>query len=168
MSFSVSFSMDVPSGAVVSASESWEPDYDYDILVMVACAALADAGGGRFHLGGFGSADWPVDVSYDMSTFMEQFPLLLAGVRERHEVEVDLYAQGVERTLTFRPDGDLVVIRCCSRTDWVPDPECESIHRNELVAMLTKLAEDFAGGLKAIDSELSGITPFDRWLMGEV
>jgi hypothetical protein len=34
--------------------------------------------------------------------------------------------------------------------------------------MLSKLAEDFAGGLKAINSELSEVAPFDRWLEGEV
>ncbi|MFC8176790.1 hypothetical protein [Streptomyces sp. NPDC057325] len=168
MSFSVSFNPAVPSDAVAPASASLEPGDDYETLVMEACSALSDAGGSRFHIGGFGSDDWPLDVAYDLSAFMEQLPSLLVGVRNRCEVEVDLYSQGIERTLAFRPSGDLVVIHCDSRTSWVPSPERESIARSELVAMLSKLAEDFARGLKAINSELSEVAPFERWLEGEV
>ncbi|MBT0768595.1 hypothetical protein KIH74_06635 [Kineosporia sp. J2-2] len=82
--------------------------------------------------------------------------------------EVDLYAQGIERTLIFRPSGDLVMIHCESRTDWVPDPERESVAQSELVAMLSKLAGDFARGLKAIGSEPSEAARIERWLKGEV
>ncbi|MFF2432187.1 hypothetical protein [Streptomyces mirabilis] len=167
MGFSVSFNPAVPSGAVTLASAGLEPGDDYETLVMEACSALSDAGGSTFHIGGFGSDEWPLDVSYDLSAFMEQLPLLLAGVRDRREVEVDLYSQGIERTLTFRPSGELVMIHCNSRANWVPNPERESIAQSELVAMLSKLAEDFARGLKAINSELSEIAPFERWLKGE-
>ncbi|MCK7621694.1 hypothetical protein MUU72_00860 [Streptomyces sp. RS10V-4] len=168
MSFSVSFNPAVPTGAVAVASAGLEPGDDYETLVMEACSVLSDAGGSTFHIGGFGSDEWPLDVAYDLSAFMEQLPSLLVGVRDRREVEVDLYSQGIERTLTFRPSGDLVVIHCDSRTKWVPSPERESVARSELVAMLSKLAEDFARGLKAINSELSEVAPFERWLEGEV
>ncbi|MCF6524833.1 hypothetical protein [Streptomyces sp. JJ36] len=168
MSFSVSFHPAVPSGAVSPASARLDPDDDYETLVMEACSALSDAGGSRFHIGGFGSDEWPLDVAYDLSAFMEQLPSLLVGVRDRREVEVDLYSQGIERTLTFRSSGDLVAIHCDSRTNWVPNPDHESIARSELVAMLSALAEDFARGLKAINSELSEVAPFERWLEGEV
>ncbi|MFG2112297.1 hypothetical protein ACGFRB_06615 [Streptomyces sp. NPDC048718] len=167
MGFSVSFDPAVSSGAMAPAVASLEPGDDDETLVMEACGALSDAGGSTFHMGGFGSGEWPVDVAYDLSVFMEQLPTLLAGMRNRREVEVDLYSQGIERTLTFRPSGDLVVIHCESRTNWVPSPEREIIARSELVAMLTKLAVDFAGGLKAIGSELSEVAPFERWLEGE-
>ncbi|MEI8411514.1 MULTISPECIES: hypothetical protein [unclassified Kribbella] len=168
MSFSVSFDPAVPSGTLASASAGLEPGDDFETLVMEACSALSDAGGSTFHIGGFGSEEWPLDVAYDLSAFMEQFPPLLAGVRERREVEVDLYSQGIERTLIFRPIGDLVMIHCESRTNWVPRPERETITQSELVAMLSKLAEDFAGGLKMINSELSKVAPFKRWLEGDV
>jgi hypothetical protein len=168
MSFSVSFNPAVPSRAVAPVSASLEVGDGYEILVMEACSALSDAGGSRFHIGGFGSDEWPLDVAYDLSAFMEQFPSLLAGVRDRREVEVDLYSQGIERTLTFCQSGDLVIIHCDSRTHWVPNPERETIAQSELLAMLSKLAEEFARGLKAINSELSEVAPFDRWLEGEV
>ncbi|MCY0947663.1 hypothetical protein [Streptomyces antarcticus] len=168
MSFSVSFHLALPSDAPSTAPVSSELDADYNTLVIEACSALSDAGGGSFHIGGFGSDAWPLDVAYDLSAFMEQLPSLLAGVRERREVEVDLYSQGIERTLTFRPVENRVVIQCESRTNWVPSPEFESLAQGELVAMLSKMAEEFAGGLKAISSELSGVAPFACWLGGEV
>lgn len=168
MGFSVSFNPAVPSGAVSPASAGVEPGDYYETLVMEACSVLSDAGGSTFHLGGFGSDEWPLDVTYDLSAFMEQIPSLLVGVRDRHEVEMDLYSQGIDRTLTFRPSGDLVMIHCESRTNWVPNPERERIAQSELVAMLSKLAEDFARGLKAINSKISEVAPFERWLEGDV
>ncbi|MFI6939413.1 hypothetical protein ACIBI4_09090 [Streptomyces sp. NPDC050418] len=168
MGFSVSFNPAMPSGAVPPASAGLEPGDDYETLVMKACSVVSDAGGGTFHLGGFGSDVWPLDVAYDLSAFMEQFPSLLAGVRDRREVEVDLYSQGVERALTFRPSGDLVIIHCDSRTNWVPNPERETITQSSLVAMLVKLAENFARGMKLANSEILEVPPFDRWLEGDV
>lgn len=167
MSFSVSFNPAVQSRAAAPGLASLEPGDDYETLVMEACTALFDAGGSRFHIGGFGNDEWPLDIGYDLSAFMEQFPSLIAGVRERREVEVDIYSQGIERTLTFRPSEDLVMIHCESRTNWVPNPEFESIAQSELVAMLSKLAQNFARVLKAINSELSGVAPFSCWLVGE-
>jgi hypothetical protein len=167
MSFSVSFHPATPSDTKGSAPVSHELGDDYDSLVMEACSALSEAGGGSFHIGGFGSDEWPFDVAYDLSALMEQLPSLLTGVREHREVEVDLYSQGIERTLTFRPVGNRVMIHCESRTDWIPSPKFESLTQSELVAMLSKLAEDFARGLKAINSELAGVAPFARWLEGK-
>lgn len=171
MGFSVSFAPATPSAGAVAPAPARQspgpgPDDDYETLVMEACEALSDAGGSTFHISGFGTDEWLFDIAYDMSTFMEQLPPLLAGVRERREVVVDLYSQGVERTLTCRPVGNLTVIRCESRTNWIPDPECESLEHGELVAMLSKLAHDFARGLKAINSELLEVDPFARWLKG--
>ncbi len=167
MSFSVSFHPATPSAATGAAPVGNELDDDYDTLIMEACSVLSDAGGSSFHIGGFGSDEWPLDVAYDLSAFIEQLPLLLAGVRERREVEVDMYSQGIERTLTFRSVENRVMIHCESRTEWVPSPEFESLAQGELVSMLSKLAQDFARGLKAINSELLDVAPFPRWLAGE-
>jgi hypothetical protein len=163
MSFSVSFRPPAPRGAPVDDPVSPEPDEEYETLVMEACEVLAEAGDGNFHMGGFGTPEWPVDVAYDLSTFMEQLPDLLAGVRACREVEVDLYSQGLERTLTFRPEAGGVIIHCASRTQWVPDPECERLSQGELLAMLTALAADFADGLVAVRSGLAGAAPFREW-----
>ncbi|MEU8867597.1 MULTISPECIES: hypothetical protein [Streptomyces phaeochromogenes group] len=90
MRFSASFDQAVPSGAVAPASESLEHGGDYENLVMEACSALSDAGDSAFHIGGFGSDEWPLDVEYGLAAFMEQLPSPLVGVRECREVEVDL------------------------------------------------------------------------------
>ena len=168
MSFSVSFNRIEQSGVESPVSVNLGPGADYETLVMEACGVLADAGGARFHVGGFGCDEWPLDIGYDLSAFMEQFPSLLGGVREFREVEVELYSQGIERTLIFRPGGDFVNIYCESRTSWTPDPKRERIAQSELVAMLSKLAKDFAQGLREANSDLSTAAPFDRWLEGEV
>lgn len=163
MSFSVSFRPPVPRGAPASDPVPSEPDEEYETLVMEACEALAEAEGGSFHMSGFGTPEWPLDVAYDLSAFMEQFPDLLAGLKAHREVEVDLYSQGIERTLTFRPEGEAVGIHCASRTQWVPDPEWERLPQGELMAMLTTLAADFADGLAAVHSGLAGVAPFHEW-----
>jgi hypothetical protein len=168
MSFSVSFRPPPPSESSREAGNFEEKPAYYDTLVIEACAALAEATGSSFHVGGFGDEYWPLDVAYDMSAFIEQLPELLAGLRAGQIVEVDLYPQGLERTLTFRPASDgLVMIHCHSRTDWVPDPEVEIALRDELIAMFLRLAQDFATGLRAINSGLAGVEPFTRWLSGQ-
>lgn len=116
-----------------------------------------------FHIGGFGRSDWGLDVEYDMSAFVEQLPELLAGVRERRLVEVDLYPPGVERTLEFDPTGDSVDIRCLSRTDWTPDPVVETIEFAELEQMLVDTAVNIANALTASGSTISRLAPFSDW-----
>lgn len=90
-----SFTFLAPSGSIAPplASEPLEDDHDYDYLVMQACRILSDAGC-RFHIAGFGSADWGFDVSYDMATFIEQVPDLIAGLESNGVGEVDSIRKG--------------------------------------------------------------------------
>ncbi|KPM54006.1 hypothetical protein ACG83_18300 [Frankia sp. R43] len=104
-----------------------------------------------------------MDVAYDLSVFMEQLPELLAGVRLRRRTEIDLYSQGLERTLEFIPGGDLVEIHCLSRTDWIPNPSVEEVGTPALEAMLTGLAAEFAASLTVIGSHLAWMKPFSNW-----
>lgn len=147
--------MAVVTDAGIADSVSFERSDEYETLIIEACGALAEVDGSRFHVSGFGSGEWSLDVAYDLSAFMEQLPSLLAGVRGRREVEVDLYSQGVERSLTFSPKADSIFIRCESRTDWVPNPKFETIGRDDLLAMLSALASDFLEGIKLISPELA-------------
>jgi hypothetical protein len=167
MTFSMSFSPPLAAVAELSSGETDGLD-DYFVLAMTACQQLADAEGAAFRIGGFGHESWPVDVAYDMSTVVEKLPIILAGVRDRREVELDMYSQGIERKLIFKPAGDFVVVDCLSRTSWIPDPSSEKISREVLVAMLSKFAVDVAVGLKAINSELVEFAPFADWSKGRV
>jgi hypothetical protein len=142
-----------------------EVEDDFEGLVMAACGTLGDTDC-RFHMQGFGSLEWPVDVAYDLSVFMEQLPDLIARIRMQSHADLDMYSQGIERTLEFTPKGDLVEIRCLSRSDWVPKPSIESMSRKELEEMLSRLAMDFATSLVAIGSPIAQVQPFSSWASG--
>jgi hypothetical protein len=135
----------------------------YESLVMLACEQLHETDC-RFHMSGFGDPDWRVDVWYDLSVVVEQLPDLLDGIRARRRAEVDIYSQGVERMLTFRPVGAGWEIRCLSRTDWVPEPAVEIVGTTRLAGMFSRLAADFAGSLDVIGSPVARVAPFAGWL----
>lgn len=162
MTLSVSFVWTPSSQHADTLSLEIERDAGYEYLVIEACNIL-DETDCSFHIGGFGRSDWGLDVGYDMSAFVEQLPDLLAGVRERRFVEVDLYPPGVERTLEFHPDGNAVNVRCLSRTHWIPDPVVETIGLAELEQMLVDVACNFAKALTASGSAIARIAPFDDW-----
>jgi hypothetical protein len=140
---------------------------DYWYLAVRACGVLAETDAG-FRIGGFGTEDWAFDVGYDMSAFVEGLSGLIDALRAGNETEIDLYPQGVERTLTFSPVGDQVRIRCVSRTSWVPRPDVEECELDELLAMCVRLAHDFAAALPDVAPTIAGLAPFDRWSRGEV
>jgi hypothetical protein len=65
-----------PIGDVITG----EPE-DYSTSVMRACEDLSAGTTCRFVLGGFGKADWALDLGYDLSTFVEELPDLASAVR---------------------------------------------------------------------------------------
>ncbi|MFB6568953.1 hypothetical protein [Streptomyces noursei] len=167
MSFSISLKCRPTSHSAGTSLEHQDASVEYENLVMEACDVLADTDC-DFHVAGFGSSEWALDVSYDLSAFMEQFPELLAGVRSRRYVEVDLYSQGVERVIQFHPEGDMVKIRCESRTNWTPDPDVEFTTQRNLDRMLSRLAVDFASALRDSGSPIARVAPFVDWQSGRV
>ncbi|MFI9400748.1 hypothetical protein [Nocardia sp. NPDC052316] len=155
MGFHVAFVPTAPPDAGSAIQLEIEPRSGYREFIMTGCYMMEEAGVGVFQIGGFGQEEWQHDVGYELSAFMEQLPALMVSLRENHTGKVDMYPQGVERTLTFRPIGEHVEIQCASRTDWVPHPEFETMTRNELESMLTELAQNFFIGLKATSPELA-------------
>lgn len=103
-----------------------------------------------------------------MSAFMEELPCLIDALRLGDETEIDLYPQGVERALTFRPAGDQVRVMCASRTSWVPRPAAEVCHADDLLSMCVQLARAFATALDSVAPTIAHLAPFDRWQRGEV
>lgn len=135
-----------------------EDESDYEYLTVYACSLLAETDC-KFLIGGFGQDDWSFDISYDMSSFVEELPNLLKGLRERREVVIYLYSQGVERILTFTPHDEIVKIRCVSQTDWVPSPSEENVSRGELLRMAQALARDFRESLNDIAPTVARMEP---------
>ena len=122
---------------------------DHASVVMDACELLA-ATNTEFRMSGFGNNHWPVDVSYDLSTFMEALPAALAALTAGEAAEIDMYGQGIERTLAFARNGDEVTISCQSRTSWRPSPGTETMPYADLLTMLQQVAREFDAALAAL------------------
>ncbi|WP_159046224.1 hypothetical protein [Streptomyces sp. MMG1121] len=139
----------MPFRTTVSAPTSGTPvthdldlSEDYESLVMDACDLLGETDC-RFHVAGFGQDPWPVNVSYDLSSVIEQLPRARASLRRRDRAQIDFYGQGIERVITFAPAGDRITLTCTSRTGWIPDPATETARRSDIEHMLATLARDF-------------------------
>ncbi|MER7443750.1 hypothetical protein [Micromonospora avicenniae] len=151
-------------------ADVWKPSLerlDYEVLVMECCLLLSETDA-RFRVGGFGQGDWHLDVAYDLSVAIEQLPPLLTAVRAGVEAELDFYSQGIERGLDFSRSGQDVIIKCHSRTPWVPNPATEVVSFRVLDAMLVRLAHDFAASLESMNHAFSSVPPFRDWLVGRV
>ncbi|WP_148046363.1 hypothetical protein [Halostreptopolyspora alba] len=166
-----SVSLTVPTPADLSDSEAelraeFEYGDDYEQRVMLACDLLAETDC-DFRVRGFGVC-WPVDVGYDLSTFLEGLPELLADLRSGREGVCDFYAQGTERVLRFFPEGAWVRITCESRTAWAPDAGTERVGRGELERMLVETAVAFGRSVGNMGLSMAGEEPFASWRWGRV
>ncbi|KOY50133.1 hypothetical protein [Streptomyces sp. XY332] len=155
--------------ALTSPSAELPPDLvevelsdDYESLTMDACQLLAETDA-RFVVSGFGQEEWPVNISYDLSSVIEQLPEAIENLQSGRSAEIDLYGQGIERRLTFVPAGDTTEIRCVSGTAWRPEPDTEVLSRTAALELLTGLAGDFGAALRRAAPELATRTPFAQW-----
>ncbi|MEN8650054.1 hypothetical protein ABCR94_05265 [Streptomyces sp. 21So2-11] len=146
----------------IKSTPDIDPSSDYDSLVMDLCELLSTSDC-QFAVGGFGQDCWPVDVSYDLSTVIEQLPDVIDSLRGGGDAEIDFYGQGVERRVSFLPLGDLIAIHCSSGTAWTPTPDSETATMEEVTLLLSGLAHDFKVALELAHPNLSGITPFAAW-----
>jgi len=149
--------------SAVEATAEGPPDLGFESVVMDLCSVLAETNC-AFSIAGFGQAEWPVDVRYDLSTLVEQLPELLSNIRVRRSAEIDLYGQGIERTLRFDVEGDRIVATCVSRTGWTPSPAKEELDYSELLEMLDSVAFEFAKFLRLVWPQCAGMVPFVDWL----
>ncbi|MGP3973162.1 hypothetical protein ACTWQF_03825 [Streptomyces sp. 8N114] len=142
------------------------PDFDlstdYESLVMDSCELLSQTNC-KFEISGFGQDSWPVDVSYDLSSVIEQLPAALTALQKDVEAVIDLYGQGIERALTFTPGGETVTIRCSSRSRWQPDPSEEQAVRQDVHRLFTNLAREFKAALESACPIVAETPPFADW-----
>ena len=139
---------------------------DYVTEVVNLCDVLGETDA-QFRVSGFGLANWPVDVSYDLSAVMEQLPAVIRALIAGARTELDFYSQGIERTLEFQPSGEVCRIRCESRTSWIPDPAEIEMKTNDLIAMLQELARAFGESVAVAAPSLTNMSPFNAWRTGE-
>ncbi|MFF4230986.1 hypothetical protein [Streptomyces sp. NPDC001820] len=135
---------------------------DYESLVMDVCQLLSETDC-HFTVSGFGQEGWPVNVSYDLSSVIEQLPTAIANLQRGLDAEIDLYGQGIERRLDFTLSGNLVEIRCTSSTKWSADPSLEVLPHEEALSLLTGLAREFGIAVQRALPDLAAKTPFAKW-----
>jgi hypothetical protein len=158
-----SFNIVLVAPSTATSAAEGPSDLDFQSVVMELCSRLAETDC-VFRMSGFGQARWPVDIRYDLSTLVEQLPDLLGGLRANASAEVDLYGQGIERTLSFVVTGDRVTITCASRTGWIPNPDVEEIDRSTLLVMVESVASEFAEFMRMMWPQCARTAPFVDWL----
>lgn len=146
-------------------SDEVEAD-DYVSQVMDLCEILGQTDC-EFHVGGFGSPNRHLDVSYDLSVVMEQLPRPIRSLMLGVDAELDFYSQGIERTLEFVPAGEICRIRCVPRTSWRPSPSEIDMKTQEVIAMCQELAKRFGAAVAIAAPGLAQLSPFDAWRAGD-
>ena len=151
-----------PRAARELSPRLYDPDED-DVrsIVMDVCDVLDWSA--EFLIAGFGQARWPVDVRTDLAVFLEQLPDAVQALRARERAVIDLYEQGIERTLEFVPQGDRCAVRCVSRTDWAPDPAVEEMEIKALEDMLLAVRTEFLNALGQLAPSLAAHPWIVEW-----
>ncbi|MEM9966045.1 MAG: hypothetical protein AAGC58_11935 [Asticcacaulis sp.] len=138
---------------------------DYRSLLVYICDALD--GHIEFRVSGFGEADWPVTVSTDLPVFLEEVPNALMRAKRGDSFEIDFYEQGIQRKLTFQPQGSMFLIACYSGTEWVPCPDTLEIDQNYTSMMIEHSLMCFLEILKKVSPEVFHHPWLVAWRCGE-
>lgn len=142
---------------------------DIRSLLSDACEILEESQALAFHVEGFGQSDWPVDVSIDLLTIIEQLPALFSWLdsEDAGEFQLDFYEQGMERSLIFKRMNTDVQVTCISGTKWPPVPEDEGIGLPHLDYMFGELVRTFVRSVKRICPDVAGHEWFQAWCRQE-
>jgi len=133
-------------------------------MLLHACDVLEELGCLHFQVSGFGQDSWPVDISYDLATVLEQLPLAREQLLQKSgNFSINFFEQGIERELKFSWGGDLVTIECLSRTNWVPNPKNEFISLSEVRKMFNKLHDDFCETCRDVLPRLSKLSYYKEF-----
>ncbi|WP_154685996.1 hypothetical protein [Streptomyces himastatinicus] len=151
-----------PPSNSVRLTPDFELDEDYESLVMDVCQLLSQTDC-RFHVSGFGQDSWPVDISYDLSSAIEQLPEALESLQRGLPAKIDFYGQGIERLVTFTPGRKSVIIKCTSNTAWAPDPDTEEVSLGKVEGMLVAFARDFKISLERACPDVAALDFFAGW-----
>jgi hypothetical protein len=115
---------------------------DIRSILMDVCQSVERRG--KFQISGFGQDVWPVNIGTDLAIFMEQLPIVIRSIASNLPAEIDLYEQGVERTISFSPTANNTYLASCtSHTNWQPNPEIEQVDRDSLQQMLLTVRNEF-------------------------
>lgn len=149
--------------------EPFDPEVDDSPIGVInnICEYLEDQDACSFVVQGFGQEIWPTDIDTDFAVFLSQIPAALLAIDERKKFSIDFYEQGLERFLSFFPNGDRWEVECKVTYDnWIPAPSKIMVDNDDLKRMLEKALNDFLTLVKPIRYDPVWKKLFDEWLSG--
>jgi hypothetical protein len=160
----MTFHLDLRIENLVRQGTPEEPDWDLDLVALHTCEVLEETGA-VFVVSGFGDPQWPVDVQFDLASVVPQLPQVISDLAAERQTEINLYEQGVQRTVEMTPQGaSSVLLRCKSFGDWNPLSADETMTLGDLQEMVGGLAVKFAGAVAEIYPDLATVPPLPQWL----
>ncbi|MDY7012996.1 MAG: hypothetical protein SVX43_05235 [Cyanobacteriota bacterium] len=148
---------------------------DINSLLSVACERLEETGLFVFEMSGFGRETWPVEVYPDLACVLEQLSEAIDAIhQERYPFNLELYEQGIEKTITFVKENDegLIKAKChdfwpqegCDRSSsWSPEPDTIVILKENLLSQLLFLKFSFIQAVQKKCSDLAAEDLFIEW-----
>ena len=150
---------------------------DVKEIFPAICEELEKSNLVRFRVEGFGELPWPVDVSIDLMTVVEQLSDLLKFVEYSNSSSfcLDFYEQGIERRLIFSHVEKVVKINCLplvmesnniasnSKDSWGQYIEEEPLTGQNLKSMICNLITTFVSIAHEICPTLTSHKCFQEW-----
>jgi len=144
---------------------SYDLELDNVISILSDVCEFAQSKRGVFRVGGFGQAQWPVDVRTDLCVVLEQLPEVLAAVKSGKPTVLDFYEQGIQRRITFTPAAANYEMTCTAFSRyWEPSPATERIGRVALGRMLSGVLDEFMGFMRCVAPALEQHPWIRIWL----
>ncbi|WP_020395662.1 hypothetical protein [Thiolinea disciformis] len=162
----VNFQLALSEARFPSTLPTFDSELDSIVsLVHYLCAYISEQEQCRFRISGFGDNDWPVDIRTDLATLVPQLPQALLGIERSEVFNLDLFEQGVERYINFKPSVEgQWVIKCNSLTAWIPHPETQTLSTTELKSMLESFFSVFLDYLRKIPNQSGWEAIIDHWI----
>lgn len=113
-------------------------------VIADICEVFADSKKIRFVVSGFGRTTWPVDCRFDLPIIIEQLPeIRKKNGNDDFNFSLDFYEQGIEREIIFVKDNDNVILKCISRSSYIPEPNEIVMKKEDVRKIINKLHDDF-------------------------
>ena len=150
-------------------------DTHINSILGLACEKLEETGIAFFRMSGFGRGVWPVDVCLDLACVLEQLSEAIDAIRqENYPFDLELYEQGIEKTITFtkKDDDGFIEAKCRDffvsegypgNTSWKPDPDAILVEEGDILSQLLNLKSSFIQAVRTICPDLSTKELFTAW-----
>jgi hypothetical protein len=120
-----------------------EEEDDVRSILFDICDTLQELEVAIFSVGGFGQAEWPVDVRSDLLICVEQIGDVLDAIKNRKPADLSFPEQGIQRSISIKYSDGLSQLACTSFGNWRPNGELEHIDTFRLQESLSAVATTF-------------------------